>query len=513
MEISMGILIKILSEKISLHTNLNVKEDFKLSGYQVGLPADETEKRPAEQLYVLSRDEVAEAYPSKVPQLVFCRDPMEFPVTEKRFCWICPEQPLTAIQACMYLQEAWNYYFHFCSRLQKMIIMKNPLDEILSLAEGMFGVRSGISTRSMTMIGVSESFGKENQWVENRTGAALSEVNELAMDQDFQNAVELEDVFYYYNIEQEQYYCYNFKVAGVYQARLVAHMPGHNLDYGLRQIVHVLGKAIDDIYEDYIYRGTASEADEKLRSLVIEILGGKRIRPGELRSLFPRWNWSENDDYQVVLFRFMEGIGEQIGLTYYPPQVRKIFPECYVLDVDRQLVCIRNITRGGDRKEEYRSRLPFFLRETLCRAGFSDIFHGFAYLHEHFLEAEQALLVGEQQSPTDWTYYFSDYRLSYLLDQCTRQLHTEQVIHSAILQIRTYDTENDTHLEETLELYLREQQNIARTARILGVHRTTLLVRLDRIRQISGIELEDPDTCLHLLLSFALLREEKKRNG
>ena len=36
---------------------------------------------------------------------------------------------------------------------------------------------------------------------------------------------------------------------------------------------------------------------------------------------------------------------------------------------------------------------------------------------------------------------------------------------------------------------------------------------LSRIRQITGVDLEDPDVCLHLLLSYALLRTQKQRDS
>jgi DNA-binding PucR family transcriptional regulator len=39
----------------------------------------------------------------------------------------------------------------------------------------------------------------------------------------------------------------------------------------------------------------------------------------------------------------------------------------------------------------------------------------------------------------------------------------------------------------------------------MNIHRNTLLYRLERIRQIAGIDLEDVNTCTHLLISFHLI--------
>ena len=74
--------------------------------------------------------------------------------------------------------------------------------------------------------------------------------------------------------------------------------------------------------------------------------------------------------------------------------------------------------------------------------------------------------------------------------------------------LRDYDSKNETHLLESLRIYLRERQNITHTAELLEVHRTTLLVRLERIRQLTGIDLNDYETCLHLMLSFEIQKLE-----
>lgn len=49
--------------------------------------------------------------------------------------------------------------------------------------------------------------------------------------------------------------------------------------------------------------------------------------------------------------------------------------------------------------------------------------------------------------------------------------------------------------------------NSSEAARLLHIHRTTLLYRLEKIYEMADIDLEDADTRLHLLLSFQLLGE------
>lgn len=81
------------------------------------------------------------------------------------------------------------------------------------------------------------------------------------------------------------------------------------------------------------------------------------------------------------------------------------------------------------------------------------------------------------------------------------------LLHPALRLLSSYDRENHTEFYETLRHYLRQERSITRTAEEMGLHRNTLLYRITRIRELTRLELEEPEVRLHLLISFAM--EEK----
>ena len=60
-------------------------------------------------------------------------------------------------------------------------------------------------------------------------------------------------------------------------------------------------------------------------------------------------------------------------------------------------------------------------------------------------------------------------------------------------------------LEETLHCYLTNERALLRTADLLDIHRTTLLYRIRRIEELTGLHLDDEKTRFDLLLSFRLM--------
>lgn len=59
-----------------------------------------------------------------------------------------------------------------------------------------------------------------------------------------------------------------------------------------------------------------------------------------------------------------------------------------------------------------------------------------------------------------------------------------------------------THLLETLRVYFDCNGNVAQTAKQLFIHRNTLLYRLDRVRDVGNVDLDDAETRLQLQLAL-----------
>jgi len=78
----------------------------------------------------------------------------------------------------------------------------------------------------------------------------------------------------------------------------------------------------------------------------------------------------------------------------------------------------------------------------------------------------------------------------------------EELVQRTIGPLEDYDRSRSTDLVATLEAYFRKGESPTRTADVLHTHAQTVRYRLGRIREISGLALDDPDGRLHLLLGL-----------
>ena len=505
MNITAGLIIYSLSLDTTIRTNIGTEDDFEVSSYELwekGMPQKQV-------LYIVEKERLLKDLTIWQGRFVLCVGWLEEQgLKEQGINWICVSGSIGLYEILGHVQRIFHKYYQWYIRLGRMLRKKENLNDILEDFDETYRIMACISSESMRILGSSSRFEKAHSWIDGQGMVTLGLVNELVADEEFQDAAEYEDVFLYYNINQEWYYCYNIKKDGQYEARLLGCAETHQKMHGIRKLIGDLGECLSDMYEEYFGEGQNLESGRELHEMICGMIQGVTVNLSDLRRLLSRYHWEVEQQYQVILFQFQEGVSGGVGMAYYKAQIRKLFHDCYVVEEKDRFICIRNLSRSENKGNVYEKNLPYFLRETLCKAGISNVFCDFSCLHRYCLEAERALLIGERTDSTKWYYYFPKYVIPYLMEQCTRELHAEQVCHPAIAILQEYDQKNETHLLESLRVYLRESHSITHTAEILEVHRTTLLVRLDRIRQLTGIDFDDYDTCFHLMISFEIRKWE-----
>lgn len=184
-----------------------------------------------------------------------------------------------------------------------------------------------------------------------------------------------------------------------------------------------------------------------------------------------------------------------------------------MLKRDPNFICIRNLNLASNTEDEFRKKLAVFLREHVARAGISNSFYGTGHFGMHLRQAQDALKIGQKTDPDFWYYYFRHYAFDYLLDQCTLYYPPNEVAASELEILQKSDKENGTDLFHTLCVYLQNECNATKSAQKLFIHRTSLLKRLNKIEDLTGVQLKNPDTQLYLMLSYKLLERLSDRNS
>lgn len=120
------------------------------------------------------------------------------------------------------------------------------------------------------------------------------------------------------------------------------------------------------------------------------------------------------------------------------------------------------------------------------------------------VEAKRAITLAKSLGTVDRVVAFEDLGVYRLLIDLPRPSDAVRFAEELLAPLSDYDARHDTSLMETLEAYLASNGALQRTAAALSVHVNTLGYRLQRIRELTEIDLNDGDARLGLHLAVKI---------
>ncbi|MEK7326573.1 MAG: helix-turn-helix domain-containing protein [Chloroflexota bacterium] len=125
--------------------------------------------------------------------------------------------------------------------------------------------------------------------------------------------------------------------------------------------------------------------------------------------------------------------------------------------------------------------------------------------HTSYKEAGQALAAARRISDGG-PLYFGDLSVHRLLFQLEGHPELAAFCNETLGALIEYDTAHHSSLIQTLAAYFVHHGNLSQTAEALYIHRNTLQYRMDRIAEISGFDLDNPETRLSVQLALKAYR-------
>lgn len=305
------------------------------------------------------------------------------------------------------------------------------------------------------------------------------------------------------HMEPARSYCFNLYPLGYYMGCAIlqeSFRPFYESDFLLA-----------DQFFQYFQRAYLKywRKDEKFEPFQVKIL--QRIflhRPLEPKDL-EMLSLSEQEAW--VFFSLRENPDmKSMPRDYMVSTINANFPDnAFSMLLGEKVVGLLRVTRNvpADADAAF-AAFSDFVASMGFTGGFSNQMLDMRYCDDYILQADYAADCCAHAKGTIPYTTFPDYALSYILDTCgeTLSAHSLQSVNLRMLQ--AYDQQKKCNYLETLRLYLEEAMNITRTAERLYIHRSSLLKRLSRITQLTGLDLNDPDTRLYCSIWFKLHRRK-----
>lgn len=246
-----------------------------------------------------------------------------------------------------------------------------------------------------------------------------------------------------------------------------------------------------------------------VRQVLHNLLDGLPVNPNQ------RWLLSAfgtGTSYACVSFHVLTA-HSQMPLPYICNMVEQNFSNSVAFPLGNTAVAFLNLTEFLDEEGNYEQALSEKLKPMLYAmkldCGISNRFMDLNDAALFHRQAEIAFENGSIAMPHLVYYYFSSFALMEMVSNSLGGLPAETYYPEGMKKILEHDAGSDISYLETLRVFLEENMNYSSAARLLYVHRSTLIDRIRRIEAEAGIDLSDPNERLQLMLLIKAMELEE----
>lgn len=164
------------------------------------------------------------------------------------------------------------------------------------------------------------------------------------------------------------------------------------------------------------------------------------------------------------------------------------------------------IINNYDHREEWHKQITFIENEASffgLRVGISNEFRNLENLKTYYKEAKKAIDIASLLHIKDTAFYFAAFLPYYLMD-CI-DINTLKNLHNVYYErLLAHDQKHNTDYCKTLYYYVLYNSNINKTSTKLCIHRNSLTHRLEKIRDIANIPLEQGVVLQNYILFYQI---------
>jgi sugar diacid utilization regulator len=423
----------------------------------------------------------------------------------------CIEDRITAVQALESVYALLLDLFRWDMRLNNASLEGAGYDKMFNIIRELYDMPLILHDRNFFNIAYTGDF---YDFVRNdgdsREQIPLELVNDFIMDEEeAYNSFELRKPFIY-PPGGKRWLCCNIFNDNYFQGRLVAiydqesansrgqlDLLAHYCAYISRVFIHHSKALIEKKQKDPLH--------ELIRTYIVE---SKDLMERDIAAILKEAGWQTRDNYFLVLFHIPDKAEYESWSAYICRQLESVIPKSGAILANPFIVWVINdrFQRNSRNKcGDFLKLIPDLVRTSCCSAGISNKIDAFTDLRDGYQQADAALRLGRKKHIRPGCYRFSDYVMDYIIDRAAAELSADNLLHPGIAALLAYDRENGTEYLKTVRYFTKARYNMTIAASKIPVHRLTFLRRLEKIREISRINFDEPDELLHVHLSLKLL--------
>ena len=429
----------------------------------------------------------------------------------QKTAYICIDQEEISLENLVNkLSDVFEKYRRIDYAMKNTIHSNESMQKLVEIATVLFD--NEITIRNSEYRFIAHSYknlryiGKNNQ-PDDEGYVSVEEIQDLKTSPDYLEKLCTQNVWNY-RFRDHEMLCFDIFIQDIfiYRVKLI------NVNHEFRPYDSALFLYFTQIVkEKYSYMKDSSSSDISSVQKTLQALlnSDEYVEEQDMQLFLRKLNFKVNDQYLIVCMQSGKNTGSINAYLYYSMMLNKLIDSIYSFIYENKLVALIKVGTDSS-QEEILKKLTKFLRDENFRAGISFEFQDLYKASIYYKQASLALQLGTTYTPFIWIYFFKDYRYQYLYQLISNIFSSGKYIVPELHELSEWDKNNNTEYAKTLQCYIKNNQNVTRTAKEISIHRSTLLYRLEKISSIMHINIDDTDAfnLFSLFLKFVEFNQD-----
>jgi len=238
---------------------------------------------------------------------------------------------------------------------------------------------------------------------------------------------------------------------------------------------------------------------------ILRLAEGKKVTYNTVQNQLKHLGWEINDEYCVLLIQLSESDILNATEKYISVLFENTLNESQSILFDSNILSIINKTRLKMADIEFKKLISGFLESNNLKGGLSLSFSNFTELGQYFSQAKACLEIGSRLDSKRNLYCYEDHAVHHLFQTCAANMDIKKTCHPSVVALLEHDRIHGTDYFNTLHVFLSKDRNLVASSKALFIHRNTLVMRMNKIKEMLNADLDDDRTRLYMLLSCKLL--------
>ena len=295
---------------------------------------------------------------------------------------------------------------------------------------------------------------------------------------------------YMFDLREVRGIAINLRHQGNFEGFLLVNVP--EMDDALLayygDVLTVLGGYVGKLLDDRGRFESHWMTSNNLRKLFAAGLRGDPLDPTSWSKALIDSGWTAETDTLVLCIGAHNSDDGTIG--YLKKTVDQRWPHAATVLQGERLAVLTTEEELSREFESNKSELNSILHELRIYIGMSRPLRNCRGIETAFKEAEMAMSLAPIWNGFDALTRFEDVAIKALISKATETLPVESLCDESLIKLAKIDEASKTNYLGTIKAYLDNRLNAAAAARALNIQRSTLFYRFNRIKELTGLDIE-----------------------